>query len=179
MAALLPRRFARGAESAGCPRSHCRAALARQRRRRFALQPLEQREARISVDPKSLGALIGLDRLQRRRADHPVRLSGHETLRDQQPLKLGALLERKMRLVGRPGMHEMPPAPDPVGEMPDGERIGLRHVVAEDRAEIIEHQEGRSARPFRREQRRLVGRAADRLRRSPARCRSSATRQAT
>src|SRR5262245_43877397 len=44
-----------------------------------------------------------------------------------------------------------------------GKRVGLRHVVAEDRTEIVEHEEGRSPRSFGREQRGLVGCPRERL----------------
>src|SRR5262249_49071028 len=125
--------------------------------RRLALQRLKKREAWKAVDPKTLGTLIGLDRLECRWADDAIRLAGHEAVRDEKPLKFRALLKRKMGLIGRPGMRERTAAPQPVREMADGKRVGLRHVVVQDRTEIVEQEEGRPARAFRRKQARLVG----------------------
>src|SRR5215469_2091549 len=125
--------------------------------RRLALQRLKKSEAWKAVDSETLGTLIGLDRLECRWADDAIRLAGHEAVRDEKPLKFRALLERKMSLVGRPGMHERTAAAQPVREMADGKSVGLSHIVVQYRAEIVEHEEGRAARAFRREQARLIG----------------------
>ena len=53
-------------------------------------------------------------------------------------------------------MHERPVAFQPVGQMPDPERVGRRLIVVEDRAEIVEHQESRAVGAGRSEQARLV-----------------------
>src|SRR5262245_61506828 len=125
--------------------------------RGLLLQGLEEGEAREAVDPKALGALIGFDCLERRRADDAVRLASQQPVRDEKPLEFRALFERKMRLVSRPWVHEGTAAAEPVGEMPYGEGVGFRHVVMQDRAEIVEHEEGRAARAFRGKQARFVG----------------------
>src|SRR5665809_166301 len=77
-------------------------------------QALEDGESGKSVDRQALAALISLDRLKRQRPDHPVRLAFHQPLGDEQLLQLLALIERKVVLVGRPGLNEASAAFQPV-----------------------------------------------------------------
>src|SRR5262245_2574976 len=74
--------------------------------RRFGPEHFQNGQAGKPVNRELLGALILPDRLERCRTDDAVRLSFHKPLRDQELLQLCALGERKMRLVGRPLLHE-------------------------------------------------------------------------
>ena len=66
----------------------------------------------------------------------PSRPSGSPTSKPRcasMLLQLVALGAREHALVARPGLHERPAAAQPVGEMADGERIGLGRIVFHDR----------------------------------------------
>ena len=76
-------------------------------------------------------------------AEPAVRLAGVEALAVQQFLHFAPLVARQHRLVARPRLHERLAAAQPVGEMADRQRIGLRRVVFHDDAEVVQHQEAR------------------------------------
>src|SRR6266536_6208005 len=78
-------------------------------------------------------------------SEPPVLLAHVEAVQRQPLLQLVALREAEHALVARPWLHQRPLAAQAVGEMADGERIGLRGVVAHDHPEIAEHQERRAA----------------------------------
>src|SRR3954471_16076293 len=73
-----------------------------------------------------------------------VRLAGVEALAVQQFLHLAALRQCQHRLMTRPRLHERVAAAQPVGEMADRHRIGLRRIVFHDDAEVVQHQEART-----------------------------------
>src|SRR5688572_26095231 len=74
----------------------------------------------------------GLELHQRRaraRAQPPIRLAADvEAAPRQVLLQLEPLAEREHPLVARPGLHERRFAAEAVGEMADGERIGLGRI---------------------------------------------------
>ncbi len=75
---------------------------------------------------------------------------------DQALLQFGPLLKREVPLIRRPRLNERPIARKPVGQMTNGKRVGLRLIVAEDRTEVVEHEEGRPFYPLGHEELRLV-----------------------
>src|SRR5262249_8190477 len=87
------------------------------------------------------------------------RLPDVETVQRQALLQLVALGDAEYALVAGPRLNERAVAAQPIGEMSDGERIGLRRVVLHDDPEIVEHQERRTAGAGRYQQIGAVGRA--------------------
>jgi len=77
-------------------------------------------------------------------AQPAIRLAGVEALAVQQFLHFAALRQGQHRLVTRPRLHKRFAAAQPVGEMADRHRIGLRRIVFHDDAEVVQHQEART-----------------------------------
>ena len=80
--------------------------------------------------------LIGADRRPRALADLAVDRALIEAAAGEQLLDFGALGARQRARIARPAGDEGAAAPQPVGEMPDPERIGIGVVVALDDAEV-------------------------------------------
>ena len=87
------------------------------------LWPRQSRPERARSRPGSRA------RAARLGAEPAGRLAAVEALLQQQLLQLAALIAREHRLVARPGLHDRLAAAQPVGEVADRQRVGLRRIV--------------------------------------------------
>src|SRR5437899_12107145 len=125
------------------------ASLSAQAVQDFARGEAVGNEARFRLEVADGGAAPG--------AEPAVRLAHVEAAARQPLLQLEPFLAGERALLARPGLGERLAAAQPVGEMPDGERIGLGRVVFHDDAEIVEHEEPGAARAGRHQQIGAIG----------------------
>src|SRR3954453_22150242 len=124
-------------------------------RPRTVLPAAQPRQRRLGGEPVGHLADARLELAQRVAGLAPepaVGLAHVEAALGEQLLQLVALRAGEDAFVPGAGLPERPPAAEAVGEMADGERIGLGRVVLHDGAEVLQHQEARPLRPGRYQQ---------------------------
>src|SRR5689334_6157030 len=93
---------------------------------------LQHGEGRISVRRQSATLLEAAQGVARLGADAPVRLADREAERRETALQLATLPVVELRFLGGPRARNGAAARDPVAEVADAQRVGVRAVVGLD-----------------------------------------------
>ena len=121
----------------GWPSKHCSyLSLLPGGYRAGAAQALKQSVGRVAIGKQPFLLLEFDDRQAHGLAETPCGLARLETLGLDERGQLLSFRLRKWERVGRPSAHEVVAAADAIGQMGDGQRIGIRIIVALDHIEI-------------------------------------------
>src|SRR6476619_7539626 len=102
----------------------------------LAAQALQDRHCGEAIRHKAAARLEIAHRRAGLLPEPPARLAHVESIAREMLLQLEPLGAGEHALLARPGLHDRPAAAQPVGEMPDGKRIGFGRVVLHQRLEI-------------------------------------------